>query len=58
MSDFERQAADLSVNHGQVVENYRAAHAIAPPARTGTKLSDTEELRRAMQGTIVRFLSR
>lgn len=29
MSDFEQQAADISVDHPMVVENYRAAHAIA-----------------------------
>ena len=29
MSDFEQRAADISVDHPFVVENYRAAHAIA-----------------------------
>ena len=28
MADFERQAADISVDHPALVENYRAAHAI------------------------------
>src|SRR5438552_1774500 len=29
ISDFDQRAADVSVEHPQVVENYRAAHAIA-----------------------------
>ena len=29
MSDFDQQAADISVDHPQVVENYRSARAIA-----------------------------
>jgi hypothetical protein len=47
VSDFDQQAADLSVDYPSVVENYRAAHAIAVRHRNGQ--SDTEELRRAMQ---------
>ena len=44
--DFERRAADLSVQHGQVVREYRAAHDIAE--RNAAEGVDTEELRQAM----------
>ncbi|MBS0416473.1 MAG: hypothetical protein JSR66_02085 [Proteobacteria bacterium] len=46
MGDFERRAADLSVHHASVVENYRAAQAIA--SRNSRRQADTEELRRAV----------
>jgi hypothetical protein len=46
MSDFERRAADISVDHPAVVENYRAAQAIA--ARSERGQADTEELRKAV----------
>ncbi|HEX3486536.1 MAG TPA: hypothetical protein VHT51_15865 [Micropepsaceae bacterium] len=46
MSDFEHQAADLSVNHPFVVQHYRAGHEVALRHRNGE--ADTEELRRAM----------
>ena len=46
MGDFERRAADLSVHHASVVENYRAAQAIA--SRNSRGQVDTEELRRAV----------
>src|SRR6202022_404448 len=46
MSDFERRAADISVDHPAVVENYRAAQAIA--ARDERGKADTEELRKAV----------
>jgi hypothetical protein len=46
MGDFERRAADISVDHPAVVENYRAAQAIA--ARDGRGEADTEELRKAV----------
>lgn len=45
MSDFEQQADDLSVEHPHMVDNYRAAHAIARRGQSAT----TEDLRRAMQ---------
>jgi len=45
MSDFEQRAADLSVGHAAVVENYRAAHAIALRHRAGQ--ATTEDLRNA-----------
>jgi hypothetical protein len=46
MADFERSAADLSVDHPQVVSNYRAAHDIAERDARGD--ADTEALRRAV----------
>ncbi|HEV7663078.1 MAG TPA: hypothetical protein VGQ62_06045 [Chloroflexota bacterium] len=46
MGDFEQRAADVSVDHPHVVENYRAAHAIANRTRTGE--AATEDLRQAM----------
>jgi hypothetical protein len=46
MGDFARRAADISVDHPAVVENYRAAQAIA--ARDERGQADTEELRKAV----------
>jgi hypothetical protein len=46
MGDFERRAADISVDHPAVVENYRAAQAIATRDERGE--ADTEELRKAV----------
>ena len=46
MADFEQRAADLSVDHPHVVDNYRAAHAIAVRRRQGT--ATTEDMRQAM----------
>ena len=46
MGEFEQRAADISVDHPRVVENYRAAHEIA--ARDSRGKVTTEELRRAM----------
>jgi len=43
---FEQAAADLSVDHPEVVENYRAAHRIAEQSQRGA--ADTEELRQAL----------
>jgi hypothetical protein len=46
VADFEQRAADISVNHPRVVDNYRAAHAIAQrPASTEVT---TEDMRTAM----------
>lgn len=44
--DFDQKAADISVDHPQVVENYRTAHHIAQRVETGD--AGTEDLRRAM----------
>ena len=46
MADFEQRAADLSVDHSRVVDNYRAAHVIAVQHRQGR--ASTEDLRQAM----------
>jgi len=46
VGDFELQAADLSVDHPVVVQNYRSAHEIAAHNRNGG--TSTEDLRRAM----------
>lgn len=46
MGDFERRAADISVDHPSVVEHYRAAQAIATRDERGE--ADTEELRKAV----------
>lgn len=48
MEDFDRRAADLSVSHPQVVENYRSAHSIAVKETRGDGDSDTDALRKAM----------
>jgi len=47
MDDFEQRAADVSVDHPQVVENYRTAHAIHEKATRGE--ASTEDLRQGMQ---------
>jgi hypothetical protein len=46
MGDFERRAADISVDHPGVVTTYRAAQAIAVRDERGD--ADTEELRKAV----------
>ncbi len=46
MGDFERRAADISVDHPAVVEHYRAAQAIAVRDKRGE--ANTEELRKAV----------
>ena len=46
VSDFEQRAADISVDHPLVLENYRAAHEIA--LRQARGQASTEELRQAM----------
>jgi hypothetical protein len=45
VDDFEQQAADVSVDHPQVVENYRAAHAVVRANEQG--LASTDDLRQA-----------
>jgi hypothetical protein len=47
VADFEQRAADLSVDHPDVVENYRDGERFARAARDGD--DPTENLRRAMQ---------
>jgi hypothetical protein len=46
VSDFDQRAADMSVDHPRVVENYRSGHAIA--LRVGKDAATTEDLRTAM----------
>ena len=46
VADFSQNAADLSVDHPRVVENYRIAHEIA--LREGDGPGVTEDLRKAM----------
>ena len=46
VSDFNQLAADISVDHPRVVENYRAAHEIALRHARGE--ASTEDLRQAM----------
>jgi hypothetical protein len=45
MRDFEQRAADVSVDHPQVAENYRAAHAVYQANEQG--LAGTDDLRQA-----------
>jgi hypothetical protein len=46
VANFDQRAADISVDHPRVVENYRSAHEIA--LRAGKEGATTEELRTAM----------
>jgi hypothetical protein len=46
MSDFDRRAEDLSVDHPYVVRNYRAAHEIAIRHEKGQ--ASTEDLRQGL----------
>jgi hypothetical protein len=46
VTDFDQRAADISVDHPLVVENYRSAHNIALRLSRGE--ANTEELRTAM----------
>ena len=46
MDDFEHRSADISVDHADVVDNYRAAHHIFQTSEHGD--TTTEELRQAM----------
>jgi hypothetical protein len=47
VGDFDQRAADISVDHPRVVENYRAARDIAERNARGN--ADTEELRQAFR---------
>jgi hypothetical protein len=46
VDDFGQRAADLSVDHPETVEHYRAAHAIS--MASAAQHADTEDLRSAM----------
>jgi hypothetical protein len=43
VDDFDQRAADISVDHPQIVENYRAAHDIS----TSQQHANTEQQREA-----------
>jgi FtsZ-interacting cell division protein ZipA len=47
VEDFEQRAADVSVDHPQVVENYREGHRLAQSSAGGDR--STENLRQAMK---------
>jgi hypothetical protein len=48
IDDFEQRAADISVDHPEIVENYRSAHDVFERSRTkGSTEATTEDLRRA-----------
>lgn len=46
VEDFEQRAADVSVDHPQVVDDYRAAHAVAEASERSE--ATTEDLRQAL----------
>ena len=46
VEEFDQREADLSVHHGEVLENYRAAHGITLASQQGH--AGTEDLRQAM----------
>ena len=46
VEDFEQRAADISVDHPQVVDDYRAAHAVAEANERSE--ATTEDLRQAL----------
>jgi len=48
VQDFDQRAADLSVEHPRLVENYRSAHDIA--VRHARGQADTDDLRNAFIG--------
>src|SRR2546422_56692 len=48
VDDFEQRAAHISVDHPEVVANYRSAHAVHVSDRGGE--ATTEELRHAFVG--------
>jgi hypothetical protein len=48
VKDFDRRAADVSVEHPDVVENYRSAHSIALKEAREDADANTEALRKAM----------
>jgi hypothetical protein len=47
VDDFDQRAADVSVDHPQVVENYREGHRLADRSAAGD--GSTEDLRQAMR---------
>jgi hypothetical protein len=53
VEDFEQRAADVSVDHPQVVEHYREGHRLAQASASGN--NSTEDLRQAMRHYRVLF---
>jgi hypothetical protein len=53
VEDFETRAADVSVDHPDVVENYRQGHRLAQKSADGDR--STEDLRQAMRHYRVLF---
>jgi hypothetical protein len=49
VEDFEQRAADVSVDHPKVVENYREGHRLALASADGDGRDTTEGLRQAMR---------
>ena len=47
VEDFDQRTADLSVEHPELVDNYRSAHSIAVSSSHGK--ATTEDLRRALK---------
>jgi FtsZ-interacting cell division protein ZipA len=47
VEDFDQRATDISVDHPQVVENYREGHTLAEASADGKE--STEDLRQAMR---------
>ena len=47
VEDFDQRAADISVDHPQVVENYRHGHRLAQASANGS--DSTEDFRQAMR---------
>jgi hypothetical protein len=47
VEDFEQRAADISVDHPEVVESYRSAHRLSEQSANGE--ASTEDLRQAMR---------
>jgi hypothetical protein len=47
MDDFEQRSDDISVDHPDVVEHYRAAHAMSDRVARGKDVS-TEDLRQGL----------
>ena len=48
MSDFERRAEDLSVDHAEVVNHYREGHRVAASQAESRQSASTEDLRQAI----------
>jgi len=48
IEDFEQRADDISVDHPDVVQNYRAAHAVYVKASDGNGSAGTEDLRQGL----------